>query len=193
VRLVLKGNEGILAGERVFERYYACYHGTSVDRAKSVITSGQLLHSNDILHTGNLIELPGGHYTDHEWFRVQTDQMGVFGTKHQLVQINSNKVRDLGSDRVTDHTPTKLFFTSPSLQYAMAYSRSTSTGGDTAQVCFEMRQRPDSINVLHSTLEAIVTDQLVAHDEMEWFTDRRYPAIVPVALLVRIQSRDHGE
>jgi hypothetical protein len=191
VRIALKVSDATAQQHGVFTRYHRCFHGTTADTAKKIISTGLLLQCGQVVHSGERIGLPEGHYNDDDWMRVRSNVRNAFGAKHFLI---SKQTQDTDTDdaSIVAHHPTKLFFTSPSLQYAMAYSPPCDLGGESLQVCFEMHQDPDSINVLHSTLHHSVADPLVPRDEMEWFTERNYPAIVPVALLIRV-CRPHPQ
>jgi hypothetical protein len=187
VRVPLVMHPGVVSSNGVFERYYTCYHGTDIQKARTVISTTHLLQQGQVLHTGGKIHELEGHHRDGEWLRVRMTESSKFGPKkHKLVPRTSQNQQLYDSGGACEHAPSKLFFTSPSLQYAMVYSPHTDYGGEAVQVCFEMRQDPDSISVLCSTLVHTPSDPLVPHDEMEWFTDRCFPAIVPVAVLVRI-------
>jgi hypothetical protein len=181
VRVALRHDPDALCKLPVSKRYYSCFHGTSISNAGKIIACAQLLHPGDELYDGELVEQPDGHIKDGQYLIQCSRHMGAFGYRHELVKREHE-----GNLQGNVFNPRQLYFTSPSLRYALEYSPAKVWGGDTVQVCLEMKQDPDCVNVLHETLWRSIVDELIPQDEMEWFTERRFPSIVPVALLVRI-------
>jgi hypothetical protein len=185
VRIPLQVNQAIMQQHNINECYNSCYHGTSIDKAKKVISTAQLLQVGDTIFSGDRVAQPVGHIADGQCLLVRTSHDSV---KHKLKPIGSAEPHE----DAAVFNPSRLFFTTPSLIYALNYSPKCALGGDTVQMCFEMKQDPSSVNVLCSTLPGKVNDPDVNEDVMEWFTDRRFPAIVPYALLVRIETPAQG-
>jgi hypothetical protein len=179
-RFGLASHEALVNHHSVRENYYPCYHGTTIDNVRSIISSGQLLHPGEATSFGLHVQVPDGSYHDGQWSIIPTYDMGEFGPKFNLRATNA---RD--NSIATPFQPNQLYFTSPSLSYASQYSEVYKHSGGFARIVIEARQSPESISVLHSTLPCPPVDPYVPADEMEWFTARRWPAIVPVAVLIQ--------
>jgi hypothetical protein len=190
VRIPLHAHEAIFLAHNVRQLYYVCYHGTDLMKAKSIIDCGHLLQVGDVQHTGAEIELPEQHIEDNSSILMKTQVRGEFGPKYKLLPRDA-RLAVVERQDAQVHTPSRYSFTSPSLKYALTYSPKTDWGSDAVQVCMQMMQDPRSINVLHSTQIDFEPDPLVCDDEVEWFTDRRYPATVCAALIVKVVP--HGE
>jgi hypothetical protein len=188
VRIALKTHESVMRQEGVATSYYACYHGTSIAKAVSIIRSAQLLRFGTLAHTGMEVTQPFGHISDGTSILVPARTQSKIGSKFALVSPRPAKL----PAGAMVFNPSSCFFTTPSLRYALAYSPHMGINTHVVQVCLEMRQDPNSINVLESTLDCdiIIKDPLVPQDEIEWFTQRQFPAIVPVALLVKIYANE---
>jgi hypothetical protein len=183
----------------LYQRYYPCYHGTTLETTADIVKQGQLMRVGDRLinpntHTINQIPSNDNHFQPNQRLLLPTYDMGEFGPKFALRERTDATLDEVTADEMSQHgiaaelfDPNEYTFTSPSVEYAAKYSPTYATGEDPhVEVVVQLLQHPASMFVLPHTLREPVNDTLVPQDEMAWFTDVKGPGVIPVAIMVRM-------
>ncbi|XP_022100637.1 neuralized-like protein 4 isoform X3 [Acanthaster planci] len=148
----------------VFDLWHVAFHGTKAGAVRKILDSGTLLLPGDIALGGDQLTEQPGHFND------------------------SHKPKDFD---------TKQIFISPSMNYAgcNVYAKKQKfTDPKTKQVynasvAFQVRVRPNSYTTGPQTIGVNHNiDPYIENSKIEWFTKER-SAIVPYALLVRVQPK----
>jgi hypothetical protein len=193
----------------VFNRWYRSYHGTDRNKVRAVVAQQGLLHPGVVTGAGVELRVRPGHIRDGVGLLIRAplaagDVRHVPGsTVWQLVPRRpaagagdaptADELRAHGADARV-FTPSRWYFTTPSLRYAELYSASELYDGRMFKLALKLRQAPPpAFDVLHETVDwrgrhpGEPLDAVVPMTQMEWFSPRLGPeAHVVTAIMVRV-------